>query len=737
MYFAHSETRNRPAQYYQDHVEGVMRRAAMNMEAMRPLVELAKLSEEQEGREKTPWQLYHDYVVEAARYHDLGKLLDENQEVLSGGKRLPCLPKEHRSPGIRFLKGEKTLTPPALLVYAHHQPGLPNLLQEKTKCRGASLWLETEEKEEAERAEDVTLCLKRHAEALRVEVPKGSGSGMSKIQKPLDYRILLSALVDADYADTASQSRCVLPRRWEERIKSLDRYVEDLSRKSSNPDDERNVLRSEFYKHCQKAAVDHKLEYCDAPVGTGKTTSVMAHMLLAAKQYNLRHIFVVLPYTSIISQTVEVLRRALVLEGETPASIVAEHHHQADFDGPLSRHLATTWEAPIIVTTAVQFFETLASNQPAKLRKLHQLPGSAVFIDESHAALPQKFLPLAWRWITDLTERWGCRFCLGSGTSFRFWETERFMSESKAQVQPLLSAELSQKMSQMENARVVRNIEKKHVPRYGSIPELAGEIERSEGPRLVVLNTVAMAAALAAYLKQQKRDVLHLSTALTPNDREVIIQQIKDRLKSKEASSQDWTLVATSCVECGMDFSFRNGFCEMRSLSSYLQLGGRISRNGEYRTAELVCFTLKGNHQSYNPAIQGSREALLKQINEGRLAGVSITDAMTENFRIEWSESGVDKDSEALCKYERRSCYPEVSENFRVVGDETTTVLVEPGLIERVSRGDMISSQELVRGSVNVRAKVLEKLTLEVIQELHILSPGQYDPFLGVMKNLT
>src|ERR1035438_3177414 len=78
----------------------------------------------------------------------------------------------------------------------------------------------------------------------------------------------------------------------------------------------------------------------------------------------------------------------LFRSGENPEKIVAAHHHQAEFKSADIRFLTTLWDAPIIVTTAVQFFETLGASQTPRLRKLHQLPGSAVFIDEAHAAMP-------------------------------------------------------------------------------------------------------------------------------------------------------------------------------------------------------------------------------------------------------------------------------------------------------------------------------------------------------------
>lgn len=132
----------------------------------------------------------------------------------------------------------------------------------------------------------------------------------------------------------------------------------------------------------------------------------MAHLLRAASDKNLRRIFVVLPYTNIITQAVEVYRKALVLKGENPEEVVVAHHHKADYAMPDSRRFTMLWHAPIVVTTAVQFFETLASNMPADLRKLHRLPGSAVFLDEAHAALPTHLWPQAWQWLNELSEHW-------------------------------------------------------------------------------------------------------------------------------------------------------------------------------------------------------------------------------------------------------------------------------------------------------------------------------------------
>src|SRR5205823_1999425 len=97
-------------------------------------------------------------------------------------------------------------------------------------------------------------------------------------------------------------------------------------------------------------------------------------------------------------------RKSLLWPGEDPADVVAAHHHRVQFDAKDARLYAFLWHAPVVVTTAVQFFETLASNHPSALRKLHQLPGSAIFIDEAHAALPAHLWPVAWKWLRELAD---------------------------------------------------------------------------------------------------------------------------------------------------------------------------------------------------------------------------------------------------------------------------------------------------------------------------------------------
>lgn len=712
---AHSARGNIPAQTYREHISGVIEKVKKNLAAMVPY-----LAEERLER-------YKEILYPAAEAHDLGKLALENQDVLSGKERAKRLPIEHRDAGVKYLLKDKLECPKATLVYSHHRPGLPDMPDEKSAddpFRFPTAMDDTEQ--------HLSDYLRIHAKEMHS--PLKAADKKAVRLSALEYRMLLSCLVDADYSDTAGESLTGAQPRWEERIQQLDRYIQDLQNRTDQ-NDERNRLRTLLYQTCRNAKTNAAVEYCDSPVGTGKTTAVMAHMLQMAQLHHLRHIFIVLPYTSIISQTVKVLRKAVVLDGENSEEIVAEHHHQADFEDIEHRRLATTWTAPIIVTTAVQFFETLASNLPAKLRKLHQLPGSGILFDEYHAALPVNLMLPAWKWITKLVDQWSCFICMCSATTVKFWEHSAFQNQSPCQAEPLLPPRIFKNLNNFEQSRIDMRAWHNDVPHFHGAAELAAYLNHYHGPKIVVLDTVQSAAYFANYLCQHGYDVLRLSTALTPEDRERTIAEVQMRLCPKSNCLKEWTLVATSCVECGLDFSFHYGFCQLRSLQSYVQLGGRIRRNCEkdYEDAALVAFTVTEDNFNCNPIFQDSKSVLKKMISSEEFYDLSVTEAVTKAFRQECMMSG--KLSEEICKADRQLKFKTVAQKFRIINEKTTTVVANPMLAEKLQSGKRVSTQELQRGSVNIRKSVLDRLGLPDV-ELPTLSDTQYDAFLGYMKSL-
>ncbi|MFU8858444.1 MAG: CRISPR-associated helicase/endonuclease Cas3 [Deferrisomatales bacterium] len=682
-----------------------------------------------------------DWVGAAAAYHDLGKVDEANQAILRRESR-KGLPIAHEDAGVAALDHLRRYE--SVVLAAAHHLGLfsrsDEFRPEKADCGRVF------------RRPHVADHVDQH---LGKYLQRHQGSGCPSFEKvdpkPLHgcgfaRRVALSCLVDADHGNTAEHYgeepvSDPLEGRWKERLQALDRYVAGLPEGRTDNERERNALRRKVYEACRDALLTPALQACDSPVGSGKTTAVMAHLLRVAAARGLRHVFVVLPYTNIITQAVEVYRKALVLEGEKAEKIVAEHHHRAEFEEPGLRRYAALWRAPIIVTTAVQFFETLGSHRPAALRKLHELPGSAVFVDEMHAAIPAHLWPQMWRWLETWTGEWGGHLVLASGSLARFWNLDEYREAIAGEagtelghVPDLIADdELKEQLRQTEGRRI----------RYCRRPEdaaaldcegLVGFVQERKGPRLLIVNTVQTAAVVAKNMRERGNDVLHLSTALAPAHRDLIVSRIKQRLREGVA---DWTLVATSCVEAGMDFSFRSGFRERASTASLIQVGGRVSRGAEHEDAEVWDLLLLDEQFRKNPGLQDARKAL-DRFRDEELNRLAPDELATTAMRREWT-AGADKRARELLHFEETMEYPTVSERCRVIIADTVTVVIDPGLAEALRNHKKVSRLELLRYSVQVWATKVQDLALEKVghsEELYEWKQA-YDPdFLGYMAGV-
>ena len=714
QFFAHSSRGDSPAQTYEAHIRGVCERA------------LKYASEAACYSSSATAEMLSKIVRESAVLHDLGKLDDKNQEVLRDPKAAyKSLPVNHADAGSAALQLYNRLYA-ALAVYSHHR-GLPDLVNESR--RGAAIFrddcIETREYVDKTLGE---LFSRHHAffSPLSDEKPQAYTGDISVF-----LRLALSCLADADHTDTAAAYGQVpkkeeLPQlRAEERLAALDRYVSGL-----DSDDKRDRLRGEMYDSCRTAEVDGHFSSCDSPVGSGKTTAVMAHLLHQAVLRNARRIFVVLPYTGIIEQSVAVYRRSLVLPGENPEEVVAELHHRADFDDYDTHYLTALWRAPIVVTTAVAFFETLSSCRPSALRRLHELPGSVVFLDEAHNALPLGLLPLAWHWMNAFAEEWSCYWVLASGSLVRFWELEQLLETGMAQpkVPELVAPELRERLMQYEKKRIVFRWYDKPLSRQ----ELAARVQNAPGPRLLILNTVKSAAVIAADIaKSFGRDqVEHLSAALTPEDRIKTTDRIKRRLG--DPTDTDWTLVATSCVEAGMDFSFRTGFRELSSLISLLQASGRVNRHGEYAGSEMVSFNLKDDSMlSRNQNLKYSIEVLHDYFEKKvEITPELSTDSLNEELA---RNDGYLDNVKDLSEQEETLQFQTVNEEFTVIDNDTVTVLVDESFAEEVRHGQS-NWHELQKKSVSIRRSMIKKRNAEKIRgDIYLWTAG-YDSFLGYMR---
>lgn len=740
---AHSARDGAPEQKYRDHVGNVVS-LAMRF-----------------GREATvhcpKWrESFLDVLETAAHYHDLGKLDEVFQDVLEHNRQTNRGLLHWDAASAHLLR----LCPEAAVAaYAHHK-GLPSFPEENAKqANGLDLRLREIDKEIAgeplwQRSDNrLTNYLTDHHAIFPPLEKKAPGFGRDK--GGLRRRLLLSCLVDADHSDTARHYRNEreVPApgfHAAQRLARLDEYVAGLSAK--NPpanvrEQQRLTLRQDVYRACRGREVkpDERILACDSPVGTGKTTAVMAHLLRVAADRNLRRVFVVLPFTNIIDQSVEVYRRSLRLadESETEmASVVAAHHHRVDFSNYEARCLSARWDSPIIVTTAVQFFETLAACNTASLRKLHQVAGSAIFVDEAHAAVPPALWPQMFRWLQELCEEWGCHLVLASGTLPRFWNRPGFLQDTeRREIPDLIKPEVRAETMQFEEKRVSVLTEKAVM----SIERLASFVHDKPGPRLVIFNTVQSAAVFAQYLREVSKfgsNVEHISTALMPRDRACTVARVREHLASKRP---DWTLVATSCVEAGVDFSFHTAFRESWGLVNLLQIAGRASRSGEYEDSEVWDFQHDADKSfSLHPQAKLSRRILEQLFAEcGRHNRQPGPDDCTDAIQCEILQDHGEKASrmEEIFQAEKDADYPQVAKLCRIIDAATHTVVVEKELIQRLENPDRSqwpNSREMMLGSVQLWIGKEREFALPELRGL----PGvfrwnlNYDAFLGYMAGL-
>lgn len=713
IYLAHSGGNGTSPQPYAQHIRQVCQRATFAAHA-------AGIYAAEQGR------ALEDVVRAASEYHDLGKLFEENQAALIAEKGGRHLPLNHVDAGTALFL-ERSDAIPALTVFSHHR-GLPDLQAEFSREELALRDRDPELRFKTDHSLKALTSL--HHQLVGGTLPTTVDA--EPTDAAIFCRMALSCLVDGDHGDTAAQyQNAQNDLSWPklhpaERLAALDRYVSCLGN-----GDIRSSLRDELYKTCRTAPMDEGFVFCDSPVGSGKTTALMAYLLHMAAEKGLRRIFVVLPFTNIITQSVEVYRKALVLPGEDPNLVVAELHHRAEFDDPSLRKLTALWHAPIVVTTAVAFFETLASNHPAVLRRLHELPGSAIFLDEAHTALPLKLIPMAWHWMTELAQHWSCHWLLASGSLVQFWQIpELFKPEESLPIPSLIPDALRARLADYEVQRIKFCWE----PKAKSRRELISWVMAKPGPRLLIVNTIQTAAVLAQDICRNygRSRVEHLSTALTPEDRATVLARVEKRLADK--SDADWVLVATSCVEAGMNFSFRTGFREVASMLSLLQAAGRINRDGAFSDSAIWSFTLQDDRMIVP---NKNLTASARIVQEYFKSNTPITpDLSTRSIQQELKEDmTIQNIIQYLHNQENALQFATVSEKFVAIDQDTVPAISDPLLVKQVRAGQT-SWMQLQRKSFSIPRKRIERYHGEPLGHNLYVWTLPYDSFLGYMAGV-
>lgn len=408
-------------------------------------------------------------------------------------------------------------------------------------------------------AQEVTLA--------KVQPPPFSGP----FEATFVVRMLYSCLVDADYLDTEMFMKNGQVHRGGYdalgvMLERLRAHVADFK----PPQNELNAMRCRILDACVGAAAAAPgIKTLTVPTGGGKTISSLAYALEHAVRYNRSRIIYVIPYTSIIEQTADVFR-AIV-----GANNVVEHHANVDFDpkGDDDRDMerlrlsTENWDAPLIVTTNVQFFESLYANKPSRCRKLHNLADSVIIFDEAQM-LPLPYLKPCLKAIEVLVRRYGVTAVLCTATQPSL---EKFFGDLPVQ-------ELYPDTGALYT--FFRRTSLRSIGRC-TLDELAERIAQ-QNQALAIVNTRVQARTLYEALPQEGR--FHLSTLMTPTDRRRVLAVIRERLR--DPSHPCCRVAATSLVEAGVDVDFPAVFRAEAGLDSILQAAGRCNREGRRSAQE-------------------------------------------------------------------------------------------------------------------------------------------------------
>lgn len=378
-------------------------------------------------------------------------------------------------------------------------------------------------------------------------------------------RMLFSLLVDGDFIDT---EHYMLGERREEQHADLQEFDKRLEAylKKFKADSVINRTRTNLREQTLKMVnAESNLFVLDMPTGSGKTLTSLNFAIKRAIAKGKKHIIYVIPYTSIIVQIADIFRKIF-----GPKNVL-EHHSDIDYsqmgDEEIRKHdlFTENWDYPLIVTTNVQFFESIYSDKPSRCRKIHNIANSVVCLDEAHI-LPENYIDPCMSAVKILAEDYNTDFVLMSATMpdySRFNELEN----------------MCDLISDKSRYNVFDRCEIKLLGEK-SLDEIASLIDSR--PTLIVLNTKKEVNTLYNLISGANK--IALTTNLTRHDIDVKIKEIKKALQN---GNKNILVVATSLVEAGVDLDFDIVYRELNGLDNILQCAGRCNREGKKQN----CFT--------------------------------------------------------------------------------------------------------------------------------------------------
>lgn len=410
---------------------------------------------------------------------------------------------------------------------------------------------------------------------------KDDKSTVAQQQFGLLVRFLFSCLIDADRVDSADFENPKAAKlrahgryiEWNTLCDRLEKHLVELKPRKSI-----DYLRCDISSHCQNAASRNKGIYTlTVPTGGGKTLASLRFALHHAKIHKMDRIIYVIPFTSIIDQNAEVVRKILEPNGTEPGSVVLEHHsnltpEEQSWRGKI---LAENWDAPVIYTTSVQLLETLFGAGTRGARRMHQLANAVLIFDEIQT-LPVNCVHLFNNAINFLVEQCESTVVLCTATQPLLDQVESKKGALRIPAGNELMPDVRRLFDELKRVEV-KNRRQPGGWSNNEIAALALEETRRAGSCLVIVNTKNAAQALYRLCKEQE-DILvcHLSTSMCPVHRRAILAEIRECLEKQLPV----LCLSTQLIEAGVDVDFGAVIRFTAGLDSIAQAAGRCNRNG-------------------------------------------------------------------------------------------------------------------------------------------------------------
>ncbi len=615
-----------------------------------------------------------DWGYLAGLWHDIGKYSNRFQEKLKRAEMGEAdIRVDHSTYGAKLVfEKEKGIGKFIAYCIAGHHAGLPNATGGPSSLN-ERLHKELEPLNLDKIPKQILSYSKLEADFLRKWFKNASDR-----QRAFGYsffiRMLFSSLVDADFLDT---EKFMAPERalkrsfypsLEELRNIFQKRMKKFQEKKLLENENLNKIRNKIYQECISAAQKKPGFFSlTVPTGGGKTLSSLAFAFEHAKEYDLERIIYVIPYTSIIEQNAEIFRDFL---GE---SSVIEHHsnyvqREPEGDEEEARMLATeNWDASIIVTTNVQFFESLFSNRTSRARKLHNISKSVIILDEAQM-MPIDYLLPSLEALRELVTHYSSTVVLCTAT------------------QPALNK--CGNFPGLENVREIVSNPKKLSTNLKRVHEkYIGEINQEgltkklalEKQVLCVVNSRRDALELYKGIEDEKGDSqgdYHLSALMCPEHRSKILLKIKEELKSQRICR----VVSTQLIEAGVDVDFPVVYRSLAGLDSIAQAAGRCNREGKMKYGKLFVFKpSKGIPPIADFRSRAEEAEAIIQKNKNNFLSLESVNKFFESFYWRTGENLDKKEIIQDCLQGIENLdfpFKDIAEKFKIIEDTQKTILI-------------------------------------------------------------